>query len=456
MSGGVLDTTARTLRENLFDIQETYWEDIREEVHKLNPELAKICDEISPSKKYPLLKLSYPYGATIVDQGQFCLPSQTGELIPLKDSRLSSGLRESLNYSSIPLSLILHNNAEVFVEAKERINPLNFFEPGDLFGVFESMDYLTHTTSPSIWSVTAGARSVFMIPRITDKIGHNRIRKEFGISANEPPTTLLHQWKIFKGIHDHWGTTPSWTNTILVFTKRWFDNNNSVSWLKFQKYIFKRGWSQMQWFRNSTEVSLLWSSFADAISSRNLKPRPYLIDTVKYLASIANGTAVAFGPAVNENAVPLSLIQDAYIDHYNLKTYIPTLMQPSKLQNDVKKVYYSLTLPTILESTPFVRNAPSLIEDEREIKRLLETFMSTIKNDNFTANPLAHVQYDFFHTDDDQYGEILSSKQIEQEDPDFSSFNSNKFQERIFCTTSPFFRGCIRIFNLLNKKEDNI
>lgn len=448
----MLEATARKLTDNLFDLRETYWEDVREEVSALNPELAEICNEINPSKKYPLFRLNYPYGATIVDQGQFCLPSLTGKPFSVKDSSLPSFLRENLNYSSIPLSLVLHNNTEVFVEVNERVNPLNFFKPGDLFGVFESVDYLANTTSTAIWSVTAGARSTFMIPRITDKIGHNRIRKEFRVSANEPPSTLLNQWKIFKGIYDCREKEAPWTNDILVFTSKWFDNNNSVSWLKFQKYIFKLCWSQMQLLRDSTEFGLLWSSFADAISSRNLKPRPYLIDTVKYLTSIANGAAVAFRPAIDESALPLSIVQDAYINCYNLKTYIPTIMQPSKLRDEVKKVYYSLALPTVLESTPFVRNAPSLIEDERDIKKLLETFIHTIKNSHFLYNPLAHVKYDFFHTDDDQYGEIVSSKEIEEDDPNFSSFNFKKFQSRVFCPTSSFFRGCIRISNLKNKE----
>lgn len=444
--------TTGKLTDSLFDLKEAYWEDVREEVSSLNPELAAICDEISPSKKYPLFRLSYPYGTTIVDQGQFYLPSLTGETFSVKDSSLPSFLRENLNYSSVPLSLVLHNNTEVFVEVNERVKPLNFFKPGDLFGVFESVDHLTNTTSTAMWSVTAGARSTFMIPRITEKIGHNRMRKEFRISEKEPPSSLLNQWKIFKGIYGCREREAPWTSDILVFSSKWFDNNKSVSWLKFQKYIFKLCWSQMQLLRDSTEFGLLWSSFSDAISSRNLKPRPYLIDTVKYLASIANGAAVAFRPAIDESALPLSIIQDAYINCYNLKTYIPTIMQPSKLRDEVKKVYYSLALPTVLGSTPFVRNAPSLIEDERDIKKLLETFIRTIKDSHLISYPLAHVKCDFFHTDDDQYGEILSSKEIEKEDPNFSSFNSKKFQSRVFCTTSPFFRGCIRISNLKNKE----
>ena len=436
---------AEKLAEDIFELKETYWDEVRDEVYKVNPELAKICDELNPGKKYSLIRLSYPYGSTIVDKGEFYFPSPGQDLISIKDNRLPKNLKEMLGYSSIPLSLVLHNDSEVFVESNSRVTPLNFFKPGDLFGVFESMGCLTEIPSDSIWSVTAGGRSVFMIPRITDKIGHNRIRKEFGISSNEPPSDLTSQWKVFKGIYQHSGGLDRWSNDILVFTDKWFEDKNDIAWLKFQKYIFKLCWAQLQLLRDATEFSLLWSSFADAISSRNLKPRPYLVDTLKHLVSIASGSGVAFKPAIDESALPVSLIQDAYIHCYNLKTYFPTLMQPCKLKGEDKMVYYSLAFPTVLESTPYVRNAPSIIEDQRNIKRLLDTLIRTIKIDNSVINPIKHVKYDFFHTDIDQYGEILSSTDMVEQDPTFASFDVKRFKDRTSCASSPFFRGCIRI-----------
>ncbi|MBX9621582.1 MAG: hypothetical protein K2X28_06110 [Alphaproteobacteria bacterium] len=440
-----MKNTAQKLKEWNLDYQEVFWEDVRDEIYKLNPELAKICDQISPGKEHSLLKVRYPYGATIVDKGEFHLPSSDGSLLSLKSDHVPDFIKKKLSYCSIPLSLILHNDTEVFVEAHNRIISLNFLKSGDLFGVFESINYLADTPSDSTWSVSAGGRSVFMIPRITDKIGHNRIRKEFGIRTNDPPSDLSSQWEVFKGIYECSGGVDSWCNTILVFTDSWFSNNNDPEWLKFQKYLFKLCWSQLQLFKDAAEFSLLWSLFGDEISNRSLKPRPYLVDTLKHLVSIANGVGVAFKPAITETALPVSLIQDAYINCYNLKAYIPTLMQPCKLTGEDKQVYYSLTLPTVLESTPYVRNAPSIIEDERDIKRLMDTLIRTIKGNSTIINPIKHVKYDFFHSDIDQYGEILSSRTIAEEDKAFTFFGAKQFTERIFCGTSPFFRGCIRI-----------
>ena len=52
-----MKSIARRLTECSFEFEETCWEDMRDEVYKLNPELAKICDEISPGKEHTLLDL---------------------------------------------------------------------------------------------------------------------------------------------------------------------------------------------------------------------------------------------------------------------------------------------------------------------------------------------------------------------------------------------------------------
>lgn len=431
--------------EEVFDIKETCWDDVRDEVERLNPELAKICDEISPGKEHSLLKLRYPYGSTIVDKGELQLPCGTNGLASIKKPNIASHLKEKLSYSPIPLSLLLHNDIEIFVEGRSRVIPLKFFQPGDIFGVFETMNYLGDIQDQPMWSISAGGRSVFMLPRITDKIGHNRMRKELGLSSNEPPADLQDHWKVFKDIYERSPKNSGWYSEVLVFTDKWFQHSNDIRWTKFQLYVAKLYWSQTRLLRDALKFSLLWSSFGDEMNNRNLRPRPYLIDTLKHLLSIANGIGIAFKPTVGETALPVSLIQETYVNSYNLKNYIPTLMQPCTLKGNAAQAYYSLTFPTVLESTPFVRNAPSIIEDQRDIKRLLNTLIRTIKIDTRVINPIQHVKYDFFHSDIDPYDDILSSKSLVDADQAFLCPNTPAFQGRTFCSTSSFFKGCVRI-----------
>lgn len=88
----------------------------------------------------------------------------------------------------------------------------------------------------------------------------------------------------------------------------------------------------------------LWLQLTDIINKRNLKPKSYIIDTVKYLILISQGHAIAFEPAVNNEPLPNDLIQKIYINNYQLKHYIPQIMQPAKCTNN-NKVNYSLNLP---------------------------------------------------------------------------------------------------------------
>jgi hypothetical protein len=428
-----------------FAVEELLWADVRKSIHLLNPEFAQICDQISPDQQYPLYKLRYPYGARIVDTGEFYLPTVDGELISIKDNAVPLVLKEKLGYCAIPLSFVLHNNNEVFVETTNRVIPLNFFKPGDFFGIFESMNSITNLDLPPIWSVTAGGRSVFLIPKISDRVSHARIQKEFGITI-QAPTDLLGQWNVFKEIHRAVNTKEKWYNEILVFSDKWLETkSHDKAWSNFHEHLFKISWKQSKLLRDVIEFGLLWASFSEIISNRGIKPRTYIVDTLKHLTSIVGGSGVAFRPATDDATMPVSLLQDIYVNHYNLKNYIPTFMQPCKLHGQNKTVYYSLAFPNTLESSPYTRNSPSIIDDERSIKVLLKILMDTIKSKNSSSNPFKNVEFEFFHTDFDLFGEILNTKDLVAGDDRFNQSVKQYVNNRTVCTTALFFRGCIRI-----------
>lgn len=424
----------------MFNIQEVSWNDISKEVHLVNPELATICDQIEPNSKLSLFKIRYPYGSIIVDEGIFSVPFSNNEVISLKDNRVPINIKNALNYCHIPLSLVLHNHNEVFVETSNRIIPLNYFQEGELFGIFESSASLAGTELYPTWSVTAGARSVFMLPKISDKIGHGKLKKSLGIK-NEVPTSLLSQWYIFKEIIKK-NNTNLWYNEILVFSKDWLDIKN-INLLKFHQYLFKINWKQSKLLMDSVKFGLLWASFSEVLNRKRLKPSPYIVDTIKYLVSIANGSGVAFKPATDESALPLSLIQDVYINVYNLKSYIPTIMQPCTILSSNQGAYYSLAFPTILENTPV--DTPSIINDEREIKLLINILLKTVKKTNLNNMFNHNIKYEFFHVDLDKYGEIIESKNVIIDDERFNYCMTKDLLNRKFCANALFFRGCIRV-----------
>lgn len=432
-----------------FNLQEVKWAEVRDEIYKINPELVQQCDQVNIYNQYSLFKIWYPYGSTIVNEGDFGLPTVDGKIVSIKNPLVPESLREQLSYSPIPLSLIINNSSEVFVNIQKRVIPLNFLTVGELFGLFEIMNIWMQKPAlpPPIWNVTAGARSVFMLPSISDMIGHNRIQKKFGTNINVP-YDLSDHWQTFVDINTCSEQKPDWHTTIIVFTRKWLQPSNNIGYIKYMQYLAIQGWQQLQ-FRllgDLTEFSVLWSFFTHEINNRNLKSRPYLIDTIKHLILIAKGSGVAFAPSTDNIALPRDVIQQVYIDHYNLKDYIPTIMQPATFTNSNNKLYYSLSFPTLPNSSPYFRNPPSIIEDQREIQKLLTILLNVIsKIRHPSTQMLQHIKFKMFHSGNDPFGQIIVSNQIAKSDSRFLSYSNIKTEKRIFCSFSTFFNGCISI-----------
>ncbi|MDN3030774.1 MAG: hypothetical protein QMO91_05545 [Candidatus Tisiphia sp.] len=431
------------------NIEQVKWREVRDVVHRCNPTLAEKCDNINKDAEYPLFKMYYPYGAFIVDKGEFYLPTLDGKTISIEDKCIPPILKTNLGYSQIPLSLIIDKASEVFVEAQNRVISLNFLNIGEMFGLFELMNLFglgsQHSSlNTPIWNISAGARSTFMIPSISDMISHTRIKKKFGKDIHVPCNITDH-WQTFVDIHKYNCNTKSWYNTVLVFSSGWFLDKNNHAYIELYKYLVSKCWQQFQLLEDFTEFSLLWSFFIHAISKRNLKPRPYLIDTIKHLILIAKDLGIAFKPTMNDTALPMSLIQQVYKDDYRLKDYIPTIMQPTKLTKE-SRVYYSLSYPNLRDSSPYLKNPPRIIEDQREIKKLLDILINIIHQiDTLNTNSLKNINFELFHSNNDPFGQILPSRTIPETDSRFLESASNE-DKRLFCSSSSFFNGCIAIY----------
>jgi len=191
------------------------------------------------------------------------------------------------------------------------------------------------------------------------------------------------------------------------------------------------------------DFALLWQACIKAITNRNLKPIPYLSDTIKHLLFISMHNTPAFIPAgQSQLTAPINGLQKAFIDTYFLKDYLPTILYPAILnKHESPNIYYSLAFPTLLEGSPLNKNLSTLMLNIKSIKLMLDTVLREIGHENkFIKNS----QFQYFHVEDDNLGEIQSSRLIPQLDPAFNQDNIY-FSDRTFCATSAFWRGCIKI-----------
>lgn len=425
-------------------ITELTWKEARADVIRVNPELASIIDKLNPDNNYKLIKASYLFGDYIVKDGVLQLPIDKA-LTPITSNALDHTLLKELNYATIPLSLLLNKSSEIFVTEDSRIIPLNIFKPGKLFGTFETLDYIFKKGSEPIWNVSAGARSLCMLPKISEASGFKRLRANYNLFSGANLKCLSDHWYVFKEIATHEKESQPWISHILIFGKEWLiGKENDPAWFQFQRYLFEQGWRQSQYAIDKIKFGLFWQHFVRAITHRNLKPAPYLSDTVKHLLLIATGSAPAFIAAdESQLAAPTQILQEAFIDIYQLNHYLPTIIHPALLAENGSRasVYYSLALPTLLEGSPQSKSNTTLMLDIRDIKLMLETLLRAIDIKNHI---LSDIKFEYFHTEEDKFGEIQSSKLVPTLDDSFLTTNKY-YKDRIFCATSSFWRGCIKI-----------
>lgn len=434
------------------EIIELEWKDLRSEVKYLNPELAEIIDQIDPDKRYTFFKVKYLFGDLIVNQGKTYLPNpnRQGALNTLDEAGFPAKIANKLSYSHIPCFLILQNTSEVFSAGYSRIVPMSLFYPGDLLGLFETIDALFDITVYRRWNVSAGARSIFLLPRINENTGVKRLSVEYSLPLSMSWNHISEHWQLFSTIAKHPQFPQPWCNEILFFSDSWFNlKNKHKNWTEFYNYLFKISWQQAHFALDRVQSSLRWEYFMETIAARNLKPTTWLADQVKHVMSIADGRLPGFRPAVHDSLTgPIEGIKKAVIEVYGLKNYLPTIMHPGSLSDQMTlPVYYSLYYPTLLEGTPNNKNNSTLMIELRNMKMLLDTYIQRNYSNQQCAlsrQIIHNTKFDYYHVELDKYGEIQPSSLIAKEDPDFS-LDSKRYPEREFCSTASFWRGCMKI-----------
>jgi hypothetical protein len=429
------------------NVKITTWDDVKNEVKVVNKPLYQIIEQAKPSAERTLFKVKYRYGDLITENGILNLPDSRGLLLPVTSDLVPPDIKNKISYRSIPLFLVLKNSCEVFVDMDTRTVPLNIFYAGSLLGLFETHDLLTDRPSDPIWTVSAGGRSIFMLPSLADNQGVNRLRRHYDFSVKKTPGHLKDHWEFFKGIVNSPRFDQEWSCEILIFSEAWLDTSDP-NLFDFQRYLFGNSWIQSQYAMAKVKFSFTWQIFMGAMYQRHLHLRPYLADTTKHLFLIASKEWTGFCPADNTQRVAPTLgLQKAIVDIYQLKNHLPTIMHPTPLADvdQLFPVYYSLSYPTLLEGEPEHGTINRIMPDLREIKMAMDTFFERVTpQQQIKLGAVKDIAFECFHTEDDVYNEIYKSTDILQLDSRFVGLEK-EFKNRTFCASSIFWRGCIRI-----------
>lgn len=435
------------------NIQKVHWKDVREKIAKVNSVLARTIDEISPDNRFPLYIFRYPYGSTIANHGLFHLPiSDNEETIAINDSKIDEMIKDEFSYaqSGPPIGIIINNTTE---ESAENIQgefvPTLIGRPGTIIWLWDRLDKNSIYSPFKVFSVTAGARCIFMLPNISDIALHRNLKRDFHVQL-PPPKSILDHWDIFKAILRHPDIKSDWTTEIIFLPGSWLESmRKDRAWRPLLLLLYELAWERSAFERNQPTYEL---AFSKAFANRNLKPNPYIGSTFKHLFMLASGTFAGFGIATDDTYAPVSLIQKAYIESYGLRKYIPTIFNPMifSLLKPFPPIYYSLNLPTTLESLPKARKLTNTLRDLSELNHILMIFKDEIHNERLWLDGtiiekiVKEINFDFFHCKPDQHGEIKLTSKMIQEDQRFLNYRS-ELDVREVSETGAFIRGCVRI-----------
>ncbi len=424
------------------------WDQVRNEVHKVNPGLAEQIDQISPGKELKLFKARYPFGCSILQYGVLQLPNDQGKIVSMYDDSIDKTIRNQLSYvSNMPVGIVLNKTIELYYPAKKAIIPYFLMRPGRIFALWGLLqERQTSVHNAGVWIITSGCRSLTLLPKISDALGFKRLKKEFGLTA-AMPAGLSDQWDTLKQITEAEQFNSPWEAELLFFPESWYKKIRDGSWKNLEYYLLKGAWEDTAFLRNENVFNLV---FSRALEEKNLKPNPFLYDTVKHIYNITKMGAPGFRVAIDDSSAPIKRLEQIFAEVYQLR-FAPTFVHSGYFDpsNPLNPVYYSLEIPTLTEFSPKSRKAANKMNDIREIKHIQSVIEKFIREDSMRLKdtPIyevaTNVSYEYYHSDKDMLNELESTDKLSLKD---EAMKENALQyKKPICTTSPFLRGCVRI-----------
>jgi len=451
-----MDIAMKTEAKHKASLTTLYWEDIRKEVAKINPTFAKIVDNLSPTKKFPIYKVKYPFGARIAHEGQLYLPTTKGNVAPINSPDIPSKFKQTLQRRELPIAMVLKNNAEIFYEMPDRTISWILMAPGQFWGLWGQYDPPNANYFKWIWNLISGARTLYLLPKTTNIMGHKALKKKYSISTHLPKD-YPDQWKTFVTIANSQNFETEWHNEWLFFPDIWFETalqnkNQNKNWQEFYNFLLQESWSDSHFWRNKSIFDLIWENLVHEVMEKNIKPNLYLACIVKQLVITGIGALPALTMATDDSCAPIKELQQAYTETYKLREYAPIFMCPHNFSPlDKFPSYYSLQYPNLFETVPIIQTLPSVLSSIPEICSLINTFKSrTVRHHSVKDTPIdafcRHVSLDFFHNKEEKINNILPTSKLPSGDSRLSRY-LQKHKNKTFPASSNLINGCVRFEN---------
>ena len=438
------------------EIREFTWDKVRNNVYAVNATLAKTIDQIDPGKDLTFFMVGYQYGDYVVHNGILNLPDKDGNLLAVTDNAFANNIAQSLAYNScgMPTGIVLEKSLEYMYSLDNRTTPVDILFAGKMFATLEALQHINNKQTVDmhkILTISSGAKSTYILPKISNTSGYNRLKKQFSMRLSMPITMDKH-WTLFKEIINNTVPATSWATELLFFSNKWFQKEHNKGLSILEKCLLKQYWNTHICAQDQTMFDY---AFSCALESQNLRSNPYLQDTVKHLYAIGQGNAPAFRVATDDHAAPISELKNIFLYIYDLEEYCPTMFHLDYMDTKGKfpphLLYYSLQFPTLQSFSPRSRQLSNNLEDIRQIQHIIEKTSDELCNvinyklqNSFIKDSVTKVKYYYFHNRKDDFRQVSTTADIPTIDQHLFQ-DMQKYPDRIFAGNGHMVRGCIGI-----------
>ncbi len=440
-------------KKNVALLEIMSWQEIRDQIKIIAPDIYKVVEQLNPDKSYKLYKIRYPYGAHIIGQkGIFNIPINDRQLIPINNKKdISSSIIDQIGYNqfSIPLCLVLLGQVHLFSETKQNgVFTEGLYSTGDIVTLGDPMNIDVSYDARSIWRLTSGARTPVMLPSISDEASFLRLQRHFNLKSDKPLNQQDH-WRLFVDLATNKYFPQEWYTELLIFSSKWLEHRDDNAWKLFKLCLIERQWKRSAYARNIATMNQIWDLFINDI--RNKKVNRFVLSMVRYIIEASLNQEIVYAPFDNdETAGPFNSLTSIFMDIYGLKKHAPIIMVPEIFNEKLKRPFY---IPMQMPGTPTSRIKPetssSIIDNTRDTKYLLNQLIQLISQNDINLidtafSKLTHINYSFYHADKDKYGELIPSAVALADDPVMQKWRKYPRNCEI-AYKNEFMRACVKM-----------
>lgn len=421
------------------------WQEALPRLKSVNSEFARLISGLELNANNTFIKITYGYGDKIYKGGILYVPVQ-GKLWPITSSVVPRNIRDALSYHRIPLGITINKTLEGYLNStKGLIIPHSIYNSGDLIGTISNLSKDKYNWCSPYWNLTAGNRSLYLLPKITSERGYSRLKKTYGLTMQKP-RLLGEQHIVYKCMNRRNSDEPIWRAEIFFLTKDWF-KSTMRAYMDFILYLYKLAWKMTENLRLN---QYFYYEISNVLNDCYLKPNPYVIDILLYLHGISVGQHAGFFISQTDKSGPVKFLQNALTEVYKLK-HAPIFIEANIYKNPKEvSAYFSFALQTLVRYTPRSRNSSRIVD----LLELADLVNRVKRYKDYTPNIthdiieqwLLKTNFQYFHVDTININNdiIQPSERLINYDSAFVEYRQ-QYPHLDLPTTSSFFRGLIKI-----------